>query len=193
MTEDHGLSDGDGAVDVTQSFKLLLLAVTQHIILFDGVQSLLLPLQFDDVGLGNNALSKAPDGLLKCSRKQQHLAVFRHSPLDSYTLVLVTLRGDHDVGFIQNEHFDLLWIYKLELAAPVEHGTRRADDYLFLMEEGLTFISSDCINQLDFRVIFAHLLDHLASLERQLISGKFIIGVNMAEHGQYKSSRLSRP
>uniref|UniRef100_A0A3B3DT61 Uncharacterized protein n=1 Tax=Oryzias melastigma TaxID=30732 RepID=A0A3B3DT61_ORYME len=141
MTEDHGLSDGDGSVDVTESLKLLLLAVTQHIILFDGVQSLLLPLQFDDVGLRNDALSKVPDRLLERSRKQQHLA---------------------------NKHFDLLWIYKLELAAPVQHGTGNN----IFTDEGLTFISSNGINQFDFRVIFAHLLDHFASLQRQLISGR---------------------
>ena len=65
MTEDHGLGDGDGAVDVTKGLELLLLAGAQHIVLFDSIQGLLLPLQLDDVGIGHDALSEVPNRLLK--------------------------------------------------------------------------------------------------------------------------------
>lgn len=60
MAEDHGLSDGDGSVDVTQGLELLLLAVAQHVVLLDGVQRLLLPLQLDDIGVGHDAPREIP-------------------------------------------------------------------------------------------------------------------------------------
>lgn len=66
MAEDHGLGDGDSSVDVTERLELLLPAVAQHIVLFDGIQSLLLSLQLDDVGFRHNALGKVPHGLFKC-------------------------------------------------------------------------------------------------------------------------------
>uniref|UniRef100_A0A3Q3KNQ1 Uncharacterized protein n=1 Tax=Monopterus albus TaxID=43700 RepID=A0A3Q3KNQ1_MONAL len=114
MAEDHSLGNGDGAVDVTEGLELLLLAVTQDI--------------FDDVGIRHNALG------------EQHLAVFRQHPgifycnlpLDADTLVLVSLCGDHDISLIQNKHFDLLGLYELEFTAPVQHGTRCANNNLFL-------------------------------------------------------------
>lgn len=37
------------------------------------------------------------------------------------------------------------------------------------MENSLTFVSSDGIHQSDFRIVFAHLLDYLASLKCQFI------------------------
>uniref|UniRef100_A0A3B5R5H2 Uncharacterized protein n=1 Tax=Xiphophorus maculatus TaxID=8083 RepID=A0A3B5R5H2_XIPMA len=120
MAEDHGLSNCNGSVDVTESLELLLSAVAEHKVLLDGVQSLLLSLQLDDVGFGHDAL------------REQHLAVLRHLPLDSDTLVLVSLRGDHDVGFVQHKHSDLLGIYKPEFIAPVQHCTRCPNNYLFL-------------------------------------------------------------
>lgn len=80
MAEDHGLGDGDGAIDVAQSQELLFFAVTQHVVLLDGVQSLLLALQFDDVGFGYDALGKAPHRLLEGGREQQHLAVLGQRP-----------------------------------------------------------------------------------------------------------------
>uniref|UniRef100_A0A3B4ZNI0 Uncharacterized protein n=1 Tax=Stegastes partitus TaxID=144197 RepID=A0A3B4ZNI0_9TELE len=74
MAEDHGLSDGDGSIDVTESLELLLLAVAQHVVLFDGIQCLFFSLQLDDVGIWHNALSK------------QHLAVFRKHPHKNFNL-----------------------------------------------------------------------------------------------------------
>ncbi len=65
MAEDHGLGDGDGSVDVTEGLELLFPAVTQHVVLFDGVQRLLLSLQLDDVGVGHDALGKVPHRLFK--------------------------------------------------------------------------------------------------------------------------------
>uniref|UniRef100_A0A672G5A9 Uncharacterized protein n=1 Tax=Salarias fasciatus TaxID=181472 RepID=A0A672G5A9_SALFA len=130
MAEDHGLGDGDGSVDVTQSLELLLLAVAQHVVLFDGASFISL-----------------------------------NSPLDADALVLVALRGDHDVGLVQHKHFDLLGVYELEFTAPVQHGARSADNYL------LTLISSNGVDQFDLRVVFSHLLDHLAGLKCQFIGG----------------------
>uniref|UniRef100_A0A3Q3SHG1 Uncharacterized protein n=1 Tax=Mastacembelus armatus TaxID=205130 RepID=A0A3Q3SHG1_9TELE len=76
--------------------------------------------------------------------QKQHLAVFGH--------------------LIQNKHLDLLGVYELELTAPVQHGTRCANNNL-----GLTFISSDSVDKFDLRIVFAHLLNHLTSLKCQFI------------------------
>ena len=65
MAEDHGLGDGDGSVDVTEGLELLLPAVAQHVVLFDGVQRLLLSLQLDDVGVRHDALGEVPHRLFK--------------------------------------------------------------------------------------------------------------------------------
>lgn len=81
MTEDHGLGDGDGSIDVGESLELFFFAVTQHVVLFDGVQCFLLSLQLDYVGIRHNALSKVPHRLFECGREQQHLAVFGQHPV----------------------------------------------------------------------------------------------------------------
>uniref|UniRef100_A0A667XGT5 Uncharacterized protein n=1 Tax=Myripristis murdjan TaxID=586833 RepID=A0A667XGT5_9TELE len=159
MAEDHGLGDGDGSVDVAEGVELLLLAVAQHVVLFDRIQRLLLSLQLDDVGVRHDALGK------------QHLAVFRQHPAwhrgkDSKLGSL-----NHDVRLIQHKHLDLLGINKLELGAPVQHGAWCANDNLLLQlhAPSLTLVASDGVNQFDFWIVLSHLLDHLASLKRQLI------------------------
>lgn len=60
MAEDHSLGDGDGSIDVTEGMELLLLTVAQHIVLLDGIQSFLLSLQLDDVGVRHDALGEVP-------------------------------------------------------------------------------------------------------------------------------------
>lgn len=60
MAEDHGLGDGDGPVQVAQGLELLLSVIANDIILFDGVQSLLFTLKFDDVGVWDHLLGKLP-------------------------------------------------------------------------------------------------------------------------------------
>lgn len=65
MAEDHGLGNGDCAVDVTESLELLVSVIAQDIILLNRVQCLLLSLQFDNVWVRNNFLSKLPHGILK--------------------------------------------------------------------------------------------------------------------------------
>lgn len=47
-------------------------------------------------------------------------------------MVLVTLRGDHDIGLVQHKHFDLLGVNELQFSAPVQHGSRCADNDLLL-------------------------------------------------------------
>uniref|UniRef100_A0A672ZWS2 Uncharacterized protein n=1 Tax=Sphaeramia orbicularis TaxID=375764 RepID=A0A672ZWS2_9TELE len=124
MAEDHGLGDGDGSIDITKGLELLLFAVTQHIVLFDGIQCLLLSLQLNDVGVRHDALSKVPHGFFEGGREKQHLAIFRQ----------------HPVCLVQHKHLDLLGVYELELSTPVQHGTRCANNYL------LTLISSDSVD-----------------------------------------------
>uniref|UniRef100_A0A8C7MMG6 Uncharacterized protein n=1 Tax=Oncorhynchus kisutch TaxID=8019 RepID=A0A8C7MMG6_ONCKI len=143
MTEDHGLSDGDGSVDVAEGHELLLFAVTEDVVLLDGVQRLLLPFQLDDVGVWDDALGKVPHRLLKRGREQQHLKTKGSMcvPLNAYTLVLMTLCSDHDVSFVQDKHFDLLGVDELELQTPVQHGAWRP--YHNLLLDRLTFVSSD--------------------------------------------------
>uniref|UniRef100_A0A673JWE2 Uncharacterized protein n=1 Tax=Sinocyclocheilus rhinocerous TaxID=307959 RepID=A0A673JWE2_9TELE len=140
VAEDHGLCDSNGSIDVAQSLEFLLLAV-----------SFLLTLQFNDVGVGNDPLCEVPHGVFKCGREQQHLR--NPVPLDTNALVLMALCGDHDISFIQDEHLDLPGVDEFKLLAPIQNSARK-----------LTFVSSDGIHQLDFRVKFAHLFDDLARL-----------------------------
>lgn len=65
MAEDHGLCNSDGTIDVTQGLELLLFAVAHHVVLLNGVQCLLLPLQFDDVWVGDDPLGEVPHRLLE--------------------------------------------------------------------------------------------------------------------------------
>uniref|UniRef100_A0A8C6XZG8 Uncharacterized protein n=1 Tax=Naja naja TaxID=35670 RepID=A0A8C6XZG8_NAJNA len=130
VAEDHGLGDGDGPVDVAEGLELLLPAVAEDVILLDGVQRLLFPLQLDDVGVGNHLLGKLPHRVLEGGREEQHLPLLP-SPLDADALVLVPLGGDHDIGLIQNKHPDLFGVNELELGTPVQDGARCADDDLF--------------------------------------------------------------
>uniref|UniRef100_A0A8C4ZW28 Uncharacterized protein n=1 Tax=Gadus morhua TaxID=8049 RepID=A0A8C4ZW28_GADMO len=118
VAEDHGLGDGDGSVDVAEGLELLLLAGALHVVLLDGVQRLLLALQLDDVWVGDDALGEHTEW---CPR-----------PLDADALVLVALRGDHDVRLVQHKHLDHLGVDELKLDAPVQHGPRGADDDLLL-------------------------------------------------------------
>uniref|UniRef100_A0A3B4A9Y3 Uncharacterized protein n=1 Tax=Periophthalmus magnuspinnatus TaxID=409849 RepID=A0A3B4A9Y3_9GOBI len=164
VAEDHGLSDGYGSVDVAESFKLLLFRVTQDIILFDGVQRLLLSLQFDDVRLRDDPLSKVPHRLLECGREQDCKCF---SPLDSYALVLMALCGDHDVGLVQHKNAYFLWLDEFELGTPVEHRPRDG-----LKTHILTLVSSDGVDELYLWIEFAHLLDDLPRLQSQLIRGR---------------------
>uniref|UniRef100_A0A8C7FVC2 Uncharacterized protein n=1 Tax=Oncorhynchus kisutch TaxID=8019 RepID=A0A8C7FVC2_ONCKI len=147
VTEDHSLGDGDGAVDITECCKLFLLVAAKHIILLDGVQSLLFTFQLDDVGIWHNPLSKLPHGVLKGGREQQHLTfLWQHSewgnemslynqtnsPLDPDALVLVTLCGDHDISLVQDKDADLLGVDDLQFGAPVQDRARCPDDNLLL-------------------------------------------------------------
>lgn len=75
MAEDHGLSNGDGPIEVTQGLELLVSAAAQDIVLLDGVQGLFLPLQFDNVWVWDHFLGKLPDRVFKGGREKQHLAV----------------------------------------------------------------------------------------------------------------------
>lgn len=75
MAEDHGLCNGKGDVQITQSCELVFLLLTDHIELLDGVQRLLLALQPDDVWIGNNILCKPPDRFLEGCREKEHLTV----------------------------------------------------------------------------------------------------------------------
>uniref|UniRef100_A0A8D3A2X2 Uncharacterized protein n=1 Tax=Scophthalmus maximus TaxID=52904 RepID=A0A8D3A2X2_SCOMX len=144
MAEDHGLGNSNGTVDVTEGLELLLLAVAQHKVLFDSIQRLLLSLQFDDVGVGHDALGKVPHGFFKCGRKQQHLAVFRQ----------------HPACLVQHKHLDLLGVDKLELTAPVQHSLHAALHWNIHKK------------QFDLGIVLAHLLDHFTGLKCQFIGGR---------------------
>uniref|UniRef100_A0A452F713 Uncharacterized protein n=1 Tax=Capra hircus TaxID=9925 RepID=A0A452F713_CAPHI len=169
MAEDHGLSNGDGPVDITQGLELLISAVAQDVILLDGVQCLLLTLQFDDVRVGHYFLGKFPDRVFKGGREKQHLAVpGQHPalPLDADALILVALSGYHHVSLIQNKHLDLLGVDELELGAPVQNGPRGANDNV--LTDFLT--SFHCGDKMcSFWMKFAHLFNHFSCLQRQLI------------------------
>uniref|UniRef100_A0A8C3DHB9 Uncharacterized protein n=1 Tax=Corvus moneduloides TaxID=1196302 RepID=A0A8C3DHB9_CORMO len=123
VAEDHGLGDGDGAVDVTEGPELLISVIAQNVILLDGVQGLLLALQFDNVWVRNNFLSKLPHRILKTPPSLWHRSV----PLDADALVLVALGRDHHIRLIQHKHLDLLGIDEFQFGTPVQHGAGCAD------------------------------------------------------------------
>ena len=65
LAEDHGLCDGKTPINIAESGELVLLLLAEHIELLDGVQSLLLALQLNDVGVGDNPLRKSPHRVLE--------------------------------------------------------------------------------------------------------------------------------
>uniref|UniRef100_K7BL55 V-crk sarcoma virus CT10 oncogene homolog (Avian)-like n=1 Tax=Pan troglodytes TaxID=9598 RepID=K7BL55_PANTR len=147
MAEDHGLSNGDGPVEVTQGLELLVSAAAQDIVLLDGVQGLFLTLQFDNVWVWDHFLGKLPHRVFKGGREKQHLAVPGQHPLDADALILVALSGYHDISLIQNKHLDFLGINELELGAPVQHGPRGANDNLLTdLLASFQFIASNSIS-----------------------------------------------
>uniref|UniRef100_A0A8D2DLD7 Uncharacterized protein n=1 Tax=Sciurus vulgaris TaxID=55149 RepID=A0A8D2DLD7_SCIVU len=133
MAEDHGLSDGDGSIQVAQGLELLVSVIAQDVVLLDGVQRLLLTLQFDNIRVWDHFLGKLPHRVFKGGREKQHLAVpGQHPilPLDADALILVALGGYHHVSLIQNKHFDPLGVNEPELGAPVQDGPRGTNDNL---------------------------------------------------------------
>uniref|UniRef100_A0A8C5ZG84 Uncharacterized protein n=1 Tax=Marmota marmota marmota TaxID=9994 RepID=A0A8C5ZG84_MARMA len=133
MAEDHGLCDGDGPIQVAQGLELLVSVIAQDIILLNGVQCLLLTLQFDNVGVWDHFLGKLPHRVFKGGREKQHLAVpGQHPflPLDADALILVALSGYHHVGLIQNKYLDPLRVNEPELGAPVQDSPRGTNDNL---------------------------------------------------------------
>lgn len=158
MAEDHGLCDGEAAVQIAERRELVLLLLAQHVELLDRVQRLLLALQPDDVWVGNHLLRKPPHRVLKGGGEQEHLTVpgqlsaggenGRRSllwdgsslfecdrflpPVDTDALVPVTLRGDHHVGLVQHKHADLLGVDDFVFGAPVQDGAWSPDDNVVL-------------------------------------------------------------
>uniref|UniRef100_A0A8C6HLG2 Uncharacterized protein n=1 Tax=Mus spicilegus TaxID=10103 RepID=A0A8C6HLG2_MUSSI len=147
MAEDHGLGDGDGPIQVAQGLELLLSVTAEDVVLFDGVQSLLLALQLDDVGVWDHLLGKLPHRVFKGGREKQHLAVSGQHPflpLDADALVLVALSRYHHISLVQNKHLDLLGVNELQLGAPVQDGPGGANDNLPILL--LTFVASNSIS-----------------------------------------------
>uniref|UniRef100_A0A8C6JQS2 Uncharacterized protein n=1 Tax=Melopsittacus undulatus TaxID=13146 RepID=A0A8C6JQS2_MELUD len=134
MAEDHGLSDGDAAIDVAESFVLLLPAPAHEEVLPDVAEGeLVLPQHYHD-GVGDDSLSELPHGCLEGGREQQHLAALGESPGEKEK-ELSALRVDHDVGFIQHEEGDLLQVHNLLLETPIQHRSWRPDDDLLLYRD----------------------------------------------------------
>lgn len=48
--------------------------------------------------------------------------------MNANTLILMTLRGNHDIGFVQNENGYFLYIEYTKFSTPIQHFARRADD-----------------------------------------------------------------
>uniref|UniRef100_A0A8B9G1C9 Uncharacterized protein n=1 Tax=Amazona collaria TaxID=241587 RepID=A0A8B9G1C9_9PSIT len=171
MAEDHGLGNGDSAIDVTESLELLISVTAQNIVLLNSVQSLLLSLQFDDVWVRNNFLSKLPHGILKgeLSLKEPKPPWARYSqslPLNADALVLMALGCYHHISLIQHKHFDFLGIYEFELGTPVQHGAGSANHNLITV---LTLIASDSIGKFQLWIKLPHLLNHFSCLQCQLV------------------------
>uniref|UniRef100_A0A8C5CX34 Uncharacterized protein n=1 Tax=Gadus morhua TaxID=8049 RepID=A0A8C5CX34_GADMO len=127
MAEDHGLCDGKTPINIAKSGELVLLLLADHIELLDGVQSLLLALQLNDVGQQHLTVLWF---LAPC--QEMLVLLYWGLPLNPDALVLMSLGGDHDVRLVQNKHADLLWVKELQLEAPVKDGARRSDHDVLL-------------------------------------------------------------
>uniref|UniRef100_A0A665USK7 Uncharacterized protein n=1 Tax=Echeneis naucrates TaxID=173247 RepID=A0A665USK7_ECHNA len=129
--------------------------------MLDGVQRLLFALKPNDVWVGDHLLCKPPHRILKRCREKKHLTAFC-PPMDTNTLVPMTLCGDHHIRLVQHKHCDLLGVNELVLGAPVQN---------FHYNYGLvlTSVASNGVCQLHVWTKFAHLLDDLTSLESELI------------------------
>uniref|UniRef100_A0A8C6U1Z6 Uncharacterized protein n=1 Tax=Neogobius melanostomus TaxID=47308 RepID=A0A8C6U1Z6_9GOBI len=173
VAEDHGLSNSEAGVKAAECIELVLLLGADHKELFDGVQSLLLAPQFDDVGFRDNTLCKPPHRVLKGGREQQHLAIgaSRRLPLYTDALVLMALSCDHHIGLVQNKHRDLFGVDHFEFDAPVHQRAWSPNNNLLLHSHFLTSVAANRIRQFNFRIKFPHLLDHLTDLKSQLIRG----------------------
>uniref|UniRef100_A0A8C8BG31 Uncharacterized protein n=1 Tax=Otus sunia TaxID=257818 RepID=A0A8C8BG31_9STRI len=128
MAEDHGLADGDAAVDVAEGSVLLLPAPAHEEVLPDVAEGELVLAQLYHDGVGDYP------------HEQQHLAALgpqESSPLNAHALAGEALSVDHDVGFIQHEQLDLLHVYESVFEAPVQHRPRRPDDDLLLQPGAL--------------------------------------------------------
>jgi hypothetical protein len=80
-TEYHGLADRDGPVHVGQGLELSRGVVTLDVVLFDVVQALLLPSEFDDHRVvGDHRLGKPDHVFVVRGGKQQHLRILTQSP-----------------------------------------------------------------------------------------------------------------
>ena len=96
MTKDHGLSDGQHAVDVGNGAIFLFLGVAHDVVLLDVVQRLLLPVKplekkfnieragpkkeiklLEDHGIPNDHFGEFHDIVVIGGREQHHLTGFR--------------------------------------------------------------------------------------------------------------------
>uniref|UniRef100_A0A5F9CHS6 Uncharacterized protein n=1 Tax=Oryctolagus cuniculus TaxID=9986 RepID=A0A5F9CHS6_RABIT len=159
VAEDHGLSDGDGPIQVAQGLELLISVVAQDVVLLDGIQSLLLALQFDNVRVWDHFLGKLPHRVFKGRREKEHLARLpRFLPLDADALILVALSGYHHVSLVQNKHLDLLGVNELEFGAPVQDSPWGANDNLLTDLLPSFHLASISVSMITMQlVIFSHL------------------------------------
>ena len=81
MAEDHGLADGDGAIDIGERLELLMLTFAIDVVLFDVGQSLLLTSQSDQHRIGHHGLRKLHHLAVISRREEQHLTVLAETPV----------------------------------------------------------------------------------------------------------------
>uniref|UniRef100_A0A3B5Q0N3 Uncharacterized protein n=1 Tax=Xiphophorus maculatus TaxID=8083 RepID=A0A3B5Q0N3_XIPMA len=186
VAEDHCLCNSQTPIQVTERCELVLLLPAEHIELLDCVQRLLFSFQSDYIRIGNHSLGKLHYRVLKRCREQQHLTVFveQKPPVDPDALVPMTLHGDHHISFIQHKHCDLLWVNKLVLGAPVKDGAWGSNDNLLLQLDmspfqDLTSVPSNGVGQFHIWTKFAHLFDHLADLQRELVRWQLLNGLSI--------------
>uniref|UniRef100_A0A8B9UD98 Uncharacterized protein n=1 Tax=Anas zonorhyncha TaxID=75864 RepID=A0A8B9UD98_9AVES len=166
VTEDHGLGNGDSAIDITESLELLISVIAQNIILLNSVQRLLFSLQLDNVW--------------------KHLAVpgeHPSLPLNANALILMAL----------DKHLDFLRVYEFQLGAPVQHSARRAD-YNLLRDLLTSLHCQDTKGILQLWVKLSHLFDHFSRLKCQLVCwGKGVSGGSCQLNPHLKAAHAASP
>lgn len=128
VTEDDGLGDGDGVVQVGKTVVLVFLLVDVDVELLDTFQGQFVLLHKNLDRVSQEGGGDGQDFSRHGSRKQDQLGGFWQVSQDVVDLFLETL-GKHFIGFIHDEHLDVLNLEDTSLDH-VEDSTWSTNDNL---------------------------------------------------------------
>merc|ERR1712168_913892 len=166
VAEYDALADGDSAIQIGDGVVLLREILTFDVVLPNVVETFLVSSESDDEWINDNSLREVHNLRRVGGAEEELLAVlFIEKSMKANGLVLMALRVDHHVRFVQDKNLDFLHVEKFKLLCPVEHGPWSSDDDLFRQfgPSGL-HISAHCVGNLEVGIIFGHFLDNFSRL-----------------------------